>query len=111
LSTVITADRLTLPDEFEGLAEAVIARAQARAEAMLPANIVAHLGQAVAEQTLVSATCHVLEVTRAGTGERPAASVTDWHGSAYGSEVTATLTLMAKPTGRTRAFPIHSAQT
>jgi hypothetical protein len=107
---VSDAEILTLPTEFEGLPEQVRSAAFDRAEAMLPANILAHLGQARAEQVLVEATCHVLTVTGAGTGEPKTGAVIGWKGSPYGSIVEQELGLMPKPTGRTRATPISSGE-
>ena len=106
------ADLLTLPDEFEGLPERVRERAFDRAESMLPASLVATLGQERAEQVLVSATAHVLTMSGEGTGEAPRPSVSGkpWSGSAYGAEVERELALMGKPNGRTRSLPVTSGE-
>lgn len=107
----MSLELLELPDEFEGLPDRTIRAAQARAESLLPSNIVAHLGQERAEQVLVAATCHVLTVTRAGTGDTPLpVPVEAWTGSAYGQEVKQALSLMPKPTGRTRVYPFSSTE-
>jgi len=107
----VSLELLELPDEFEGLPDRVIANAMSRAEAMLPNSIVRDLGQERAEQVLVAATCHVLTITRAGTGEPPMpVPVEEWTGSAYGQEVKQALGLMGKPNGRTRVFPFSSTE-
>lgn len=109
----MSVDLLTLPDEFEGLPERVRERAFDRAEAQLPANIVAVLGQARAEQVLVDATAHVLTMSGEGTenGTRPSVPGKPWAGSSYGHEVERALALMGKPSGRTRSLPISSGET
>ena len=107
------ADLLTLPDKFEGLPERVRERAMDRAEAQLPATAVAVLGQARAEQLLVSATAHLLTMSGEGTGEEPRHidPKRPWSGSPYGAEVERELAFMGKPTGRTRSLPITSGET
>lgn len=107
----MSIERLELPDEFEGLPNRVIERAQSEAEAMLPGTLVPRLGQARAEAVLTNATAHVLYVTKAGTTEPPLAVPLDrWSASPYGQQVATTLALLSKPTGRTRAFPISSSE-
>lgn len=106
----MAAALLELPAEFMGRPDQVIRDAQDQAESMLPANLVAVLGQARAEQIVVAATCHVLTCTRAGTGEEPRPVPTGWGGSPYGGIVSQALSLHHKPTGRTRGFPMSSGE-
>jgi hypothetical protein len=101
---------LELPDEFEGRPYKVKRDAQDQAEAMLPANLVAQLGQAVAEAALVAATAHVLSCTKAGTGEQAGPMPTDWTGSPYGAQVQTMLSKLPRTSGRARAFPFHSSE-
>lgn len=106
----MTAALLELPTEFGGRPDQVIRAAQDQAESMLPANLVAVFGQARAEQMLLAATCHVLTVTRAGTGEETRPAPMGWAGSGWGESVAAALGQHHKPTGRTRAFPLSTGE-